>query len=68
MHTPRKHPTEQLQEFEGGSVAHRRRKQPTTTRDNTRAPTVSVWKWEATMEQHHNGSPPGGVPLTATGP
>ena len=28
--------------------------QPTTTRG---VPPVSVWEWEATMEQQHNGSP-----------
>jgi hypothetical protein len=53
MHTPRKHPTEQLHELEGGSVAHRRRKQPTTLR----ALTFPSGNLAVTMEQHHSCSP-----------
>jgi hypothetical protein len=53
MHTPRKHPTEQLHEFEGESVAHRRRKQKTTKR----ALNFPSGNLEVTMEQQHNCSP-----------
>jgi hypothetical protein len=53
MHTPRKHPTEQPHELEGGFVAHRRRKQPTTLR----ALTFPSGNLEVTMEQHHSCSP-----------
>lgn len=58
MHTPRKRPTEQLHELEGGSVAHRRRKQPTTTQPTTlRALTFPSGNLAVTMEQHHSCSP-----------
>src|SRR5262245_38913360 len=53
MHTPRKQPTDQRHELEGGFDAHRRRTQPTTLR----TPTLPSGNLEVTMEQHHRCSP-----------
>jgi hypothetical protein len=68
MHTPRKHPTQQLHQLEGGFVDHRRPTHPTTVR----APNFPSGDPEVTIEHRHGGRPiqrdtPDGDETTAAG-